>query len=143
MTNPVSLDELMEAISKLPLSEKLLLMEGLLTFIDAGNAGIPPAGQGLRDQSLKYQIGGGFDATSEHNMEQLERITQHPDVMGGKACIRNMRVTVSMIVNQMAAGHTIEQVLIDYPYLEKEDVMQALRYAAWRTGEREVALSGQ
>lgn len=64
------------------------------------------------------------DATNENNMEQLERITHHPDIMGGKACIRNMRVTVSMVVNQMAAGHTIEQVLIDYPYLEKEDIFE-------------------
>jgi uncharacterized protein (DUF433 family) len=73
-------------------------------------------------------------------MPQLDRITQNPAVMGGKACIRGMRVTVSMIVGQIGAGHSIEQVLSDYPYLEREDVLQALRYAAWLAEEREVSL---
>ncbi len=71
-------------------------------------------------------------------MGQLNRITQQPDVMGGKACIRGMRVTVGMIVGQIGAGHSFEEVLADYPYLEREDIMQALRYAAWRAEEREV-----
>jgi len=74
-------------------------------------------------------------------MEQLDRITQQPDVMGGKACIRGMRVTVGMVVSQIGVGHTVEDVLVDYPYLEREDVMQALRYAAWRAEEREVVLA--
>ena len=74
-------------------------------------------------------------------MEPLERITQQPDVMGGKACIRGMRVTVGMVVSQIGAGHSIDDVLADYPYLEREDIMQALRYAAWRADEREVTLS--
>jgi len=74
-------------------------------------------------------------------MGQLDRITQQPEVMGGKACIRGMRVTVGMVVGQIGAGHSIEAVLSDYPYLERDDVMQALRYAAWRTEEREVMLS--
>ncbi len=74
-------------------------------------------------------------------MAQFDRITQDPQVMGGKACIRGMRVTASMVVNQFAAGHTVEQVLGDYPYLEREDVLQALRYAAWRADEREVSLA--
>lgn len=73
-------------------------------------------------------------------MPQLDRITQDPNVMGGKPCIRGMRVTVGMIVGQIGAGHSIEQVLADYPYLEREDVLQALRYAAWRAEEREVTL---
>jgi uncharacterized protein (DUF433 family) len=73
-------------------------------------------------------------------MPHLDRITQNPAVMGGKACIRGMRVTVSMIVGQIGAGHSIEQVLSDYPYLEREDVLQALRYAAWLAEEREVSL---
>ena len=51
--------------------------------------------------------------------------------MGGKPCVRGMRVTVGMIVGQIAAGHTIEEVLAEYPYLEREDVLQALRCAAW------------
>ena len=75
-------------------------------------------------------------------MAQLDRITQQPGVMGGKACIRGLRVTVGMIVGQIAAGHSIEEVLADYPYLEREDIMQALRYAAWRAEEREVVLPG-
>lgn len=74
-------------------------------------------------------------------MERLERITQDPGVMGGRACIRGMRVTVGMIVGQIGAGHTVDEILADYPYLEREDVMQALRYAAWRAEEREVVLA--
>lgn len=74
-------------------------------------------------------------------MGQLDRITQQPDVMGGKACIRGMRVTVGMVVGQVGAGQTIDEILADYPYLEREDVMQALRYAAWRSEEREVMLT--
>ena len=76
-------------------------------------------------------------------MTTLDRITQQPDVMGGKACIRGMRVTAGMIVGQIGAGHSIEQILVDYPYLEKEDILQAIRYAAWRAEEREVILLKQ
>jgi len=65
-------------------------------------------------------------------MHQLDRITRDPAVMGGKACIRGMRVTVGMIVGQIGAGHTIDELHADYPYLEREDTLQALRYAAWR-----------
>jgi uncharacterized protein (DUF433 family) len=60
--------------------------------------------------------------------------------MGGRACIRGMRVTVGMIVGMIGAGHSVEDVLADYPYLEREDVMQALRYAAWLAEEREIVL---
>lgn len=74
-------------------------------------------------------------------MAYLNRITQQPEVMGGKACIRGMRVTVGMIVSQIGAGHSFDEVLSDYPYLEREDIMQALRYAAWRSEEREVTLA--
>lgn len=74
-------------------------------------------------------------------MGQLDRITQQPAVMGGKACIRGMRVTVSMVVSQIGAGHSVDEILGDYPYLEREDIMQALRYAAWRAEEREVVLA--
>lgn len=74
-------------------------------------------------------------------MEPLDRITQQPEVMGGKACVRSMRVTVGMIVGQIGAGRSVEDVLGDYPYLEREDVLQALRYAAWRAEEREVLLA--
>jgi uncharacterized protein (DUF433 family) len=71
----------------------------------------------------------------------LDRITQNPLVMGGKACVRGKRVTVGAIVGQIAAGHTMEGILADYPYLEREDIAQALRYAAWRMEEREVELA--
>jgi len=59
-------------------------------------------------------------------MEPFDRITQKPDVMGGKPCIRGLRVTVGMIVGQIGAGRTIEDLLQDYPYLEREDILQAL-----------------
>ena len=75
-------------------------------------------------------------------MDPLNRITLSPAVMGGKPCIRGMRVTVGMIVGQIAAGQRIEELLADYPYLEREDITQALQYAAWRAEEREVVLSG-
>jgi uncharacterized protein (DUF433 family) len=74
-------------------------------------------------------------------MQPFDRITQEPGVMGGRACIRGMRVTVGMIVSQIGAGRSIEDILDDYPYLERDDVMQALRYAAWRADEREVVLA--
>jgi uncharacterized protein (DUF433 family) len=72
-------------------------------------------------------------------MSVFDRITQQPNMMGGQACIRGMRITVGMVVNQIGSGQTIEQVLADYPYLEREDILQALRYAAWRTKEKEIA----
>lgn len=74
-------------------------------------------------------------------MSTLDRITQQPGQMGGKPCIRGMRVTVGMIVSQIGAGRTIEDVLTDYPYLEREDILQALRYAAWLAEEREIELA--
>jgi uncharacterized protein (DUF433 family) len=70
----------------------------------------------------------------------LERITHQPDIMGGKACIRGMRVTVGMIVGQIGAGRTIEQLLADFPYIEREDVLQALRYAARLADARDLAI---
>lgn len=76
-------------------------------------------------------------------MEKLDRITFDPAVMGGKACLRGMRVTAGMIVGQIGAGHSIDEVLRDYPYLEREDVLQALRYAAWRAEERELPMPGE
>ncbi len=74
-------------------------------------------------------------------MNRLDRITRNPAVIGGKACIRGMRVTVGMIVGQVGAGRSVDEILADYPYLEHEDVMQALRYAAWLAEEREVVLA--
>lgn len=74
-------------------------------------------------------------------MNPLDRITMNPARMGGRACIRDLRVTVGMIVGQISAGATIEALLEEYPYLERDDIMQALRYAAWRAEEREVKLA--
>lgn len=70
----------------------------------------------------------------------FERITHDPRVMGGRPCIRGMRVTVGMIVRQLGAGLSIDTALADYPFLEREGILQALRYAAWRVEEREVVL---
>ena len=75
-------------------------------------------------------------------MSTFTRITQNPVVMGGKACIRGLRVTVGMIVGQIGTGRTVDELLADYPYLERDDILEALRYAAWRAEEREVDLAG-
>ena len=73
-------------------------------------------------------------------MEPLKRITFDPGIMGGKPCIRGMRVTVGMIVGLVASGHDRQDILGLYPYLEKEDIDEALRYAAWRVQEMEMPL---
>jgi len=73
-------------------------------------------------------------------MQTFSRITFDPQVMGGKPCIRGMRVTVGAVVGLIGAGKTIEEVLAEYPYLEREDVLEALSYAAWRAEEREVPM---
>jgi uncharacterized protein (DUF433 family) len=75
------------------------------------------------------------------SMNQLKRITFDPAVMGGKACIRGMRVTVGTIVGLFAAGHTQDEILKAYPYLEADDLREALAYAAWRVEEVDVPLA--
>ncbi len=65
----------------------------------------------------------------------FDRITFDPAVMGGKACIRGMRITVNLVLNLLANGMSLDDILQAYPYLDKEDVMQALRYAAWLSDE--------
>lgn len=65
----------------------------------------------------------------------LRRITHDPLVMGGRPCIRGMRVTVGAIVGLLGAGRTIDEVLLAYPYLERDDVLAALTFAAWRAQE--------
>ena len=75
-------------------------------------------------------------------MTTLDRITRDPDVMGGKPCIRGLRVTVGAIVGLLAEGHSEPEVLAAYPYIEPEDIRQALAYAAWRLEEQEVAVGG-
>lgn len=61
----------------------------------------------------------------------FDRITHDPDILGGKACIRGMRISVSLIVNLVANGMTVEEIMDEYPDLEPEDIQQALQYAAW------------
>jgi uncharacterized protein (DUF433 family) len=74
-------------------------------------------------------------------METLTRITRDSAVMGGKPCIRGMRVTVGAIVGLLAAGRSEDEILAAYPYLERDDIREALSYAAWRVEEIEVPLS--
>lgn len=67
---------------------------------------------------------------------ELDRITFNPQVMNGQACIRGMRVTATLVINLVANGMTKEEIVEAYPYLEPEDITQALRYAAWLAEER-------
>ena len=70
----------------------------------------------------------------------FDRITFDPNIMGGRACIRGMRLPVSVVVGQIAHGATIEEVLEDYPDLEREDLKQSLAYAAWLAHEEVVTV---
>jgi uncharacterized protein (DUF433 family) len=73
-------------------------------------------------------------------MKTLDRVTLNPEVMGGRPCLRGLRVTVGMIVGLVAAGRARGEILKLYPYLEEEDIAQALQYAAWRAEEVELPL---
>jgi uncharacterized protein (DUF433 family) len=75
------------------------------------------------------------------DMKGLTRITLDPAVMGGRACIRGMRITVGTVVGLLSAGRSREEILKAYPYLESPDIDEALAYAAWRLEEREVPLA--
>lgn len=74
-------------------------------------------------------------------MTPLTRITLNPEVMGGKPCIRGLRVTVGTLVGLVASGRTVADILAAYSYLEEEDIREALAYAAWRVEETEVPIS--
>lgn len=74
-------------------------------------------------------------------METFDRITRNSNVMNGKACIRGIRVTVGMIVGQIGGGATPDDLLNEFPYLEREDILQALTYAASLASEEEVVLA--
>jgi uncharacterized protein (DUF433 family) len=74
-------------------------------------------------------------------VQQFHRISVNPEVMGGKPCIRGMRVTVSMIVGALAAGRTVDQLLADFPYLEEPDIREALAFAASLAEGREFPLA--
>ncbi len=74
-------------------------------------------------------------------MAQFDRITFDPAVMGGKACVRGLRVTVGTVLGLLAAGRSREDILKAYPYLEAQDIDQCLAYAAWRVEERDIPLA--
>lgn len=78
--------------------------------------------------------------TGREEILKLERITHDPKLMGGKPCIRGLRVTVGTIVGLLASGESRERILQAYPYLEPADLDEALAYAAWRLEEREEEL---
>ena len=75
------------------------------------------------------------------HMQRPQRISTDPQVMGGKPCIRGMRVTVGMIVEALAAGRSVEDLLSDFPYLEEQDIREALAYAAGLAQGREFPLA--
>jgi len=75
------------------------------------------------------------------SFEGFPRITISPEVMAGKPCIRNMRVTVGMILGELGAGTTVDELLAGYPYLEREDILEALRFGAWLARFREMDLA--
>ena len=103
------------------------------------------------NQALTYQIGAKVFSSVRPlyirwheealHMGWSERITFDPAVMGGKPCIRGIRVTVGMLVSLIAAGHSQDEILRSYPYLEPADIHAALAYAAWRSQERELPLA--
>ena len=70
----------------------------------------------------------------------LDRITFDSQIMGGRACIRGMRIPVSIIIGQVAHGASVDDILSDHPDLEKEDIQQSLEYAAWLSQEQIIAL---
>jgi uncharacterized protein (DUF433 family) len=73
--------------------------------------------------------------------EGFSRITVNSEVMAGKPCIRGMRVTVGMILGELGAGTTIDELLVGYPYLERQDILEALRFRAWLARFRDVELA--
>ncbi len=75
-------------------------------------------------------------------MTSFERIVRDPRIMGGKPCVRGTRVTVGMIVGMLGSGYDSNKLLAEYPYLSREDIHEALRYAAWLSEERELDLAG-
>ena len=74
-------------------------------------------------------------------MKNLKRITLNPSIMGGKPCIRGLRMTVGTVIGLLASGLTTEEIIQMYPYLQMEDLLEALSYAAWRSEEIEVPLA--
>ncbi len=82
--------------------------------------------------TLRQLFSQGFSTRYDQEVQPCQRIMIDPEVMGGKPCIRGKRVTVGMIVQSIAAGRTMEQLLADFPYLEEPDIREALTFAAIR-----------
>ena len=101
--------------------------------LPSADARVEPA---ARSRLGRMERGVGYTAA----MELLERITRDPAVMGGRPCIRGMRVTVGTILGLLAAGRRHEEILETYPYLQADDIRAALAYAAWRAEEVELPL---
>lgn len=74
-------------------------------------------------------------------MRDFDRVTHDPTVMGGRPCIRGMRVTVQMIIGELESGRTVEQILADFPYLEREDIEQSARFGAFLATARNIDLT--
>lgn len=92
------------------------------------------------------RVWGGLSRTAPTytwRVNQLARITADPEVMGGRPCIRGLRVTVGTIVGLVASGHSRDEILGLYPYLEADDIAEALSYAAWRSDEFELPISSK
>jgi uncharacterized protein (DUF433 family) len=100
-----------------------------------------PGSQEKKNRSEKSHVQVRWEHHEEKStMKHLTRITLDPAIMGGRACIRGMRMTVATIVGLLAAKRTREEILKAYPYLEPEDIDEALAYAAWLLEEREGSL---
>jgi uncharacterized protein (DUF433 family) len=90
---------------------------------------------GVNSGGMRYNIGSVLHRSSAEVSRMFDRITFERNMMGGRACIRGMRIPVSVIVGQFAHGATEKEILADYPDLEAEDIRQALEYAAWLAQE--------
>lgn len=91
-------------------------------------------------QPLRRLMERRVNMSRQNGQLSFDRITFDPEVMGGKPCIRGMRITVGTVLGLLAAGHSETRILEAYPYLEPEDIRQSLVYAAWRAEEREIPL---
>jgi uncharacterized protein (DUF433 family) len=104
------------------------------------SVGAGKAGEGIRptqdqEASSEHPRGHSPEDAREGGSQMFDRITFDPQIMGGRACIRGMRIPVSVVVAQIAHGASFEEILEDYPDLEREDIQQAVGYAAWLAQE--------
>jgi uncharacterized protein (DUF433 family) len=126
-------------------------MQYLWTSVSHATRGLDdPTAAATAFHCAKTSVGGAARALQPERMphgtllapmDTLARITHDPRVMGGRPCIRGLRVTVGTVVGLLAAGKSAEDILVAYPYLEPDDIRAALSYAAWRAEEVELPLS--